>query len=120
MGIPVPVESKPSASSIKCPESDAVLNCPGCMAVLCLDCQRHEVFKTQYRAMFVVNCIIDWSEKLTDEKLDRRKKAGKVDKSLPSEPGSYFDVRCSVCNTKVAVYDKDEVFHFFNVLSSYS
>ena len=31
------------------PSSDAVLNCPACMVLLCLDCQRHETYKTQYR-----------------------------------------------------------------------
>lgn len=33
---------QPKASSeIKpLPQSDAVLNCPGCMSLLCLDCQR--------------------------------------------------------------------------------
>ena len=30
----------------------------------------------------------------------------------------YHPVRCTQCNTEVAVYDKDEVFHFFNVLAS--
>ena len=29
--------------------SDAVLNCPACFTVVCLDCQRHELYKTQYR-----------------------------------------------------------------------
>jgi hypothetical protein len=32
----------------------------------------------------------------------------------------FHPVRCSVCNTEVGVYDKDEVYHFFNVLSSYA
>lgn len=30
----------------------------------------------------------------------------------------YHSVRCNDCNTEVAVVDKDEVFHFFNVLPS--
>ena len=32
----VPSGSKPN----KLPNSDAVLNCPACMTLLCLDCQR--------------------------------------------------------------------------------
>ena len=109
----------------KCPESDAVLNCPGCMTVLCLDCQRHEVYKTQYRAMFVLNCNIDWSQKLTSGKWNgegkgKRMSKNRMDESPSTEPSSFFNVTCSVCNTKVAVHDEDEVFHFFNVLSSYS
>lgn len=31
----------------------------------------------------------------------------------------YHSVSCKICNTKVAVYDKDEVYHFFNVVTSY-
>lgn len=27
-------------------------------------------------------------------------------------------VKCSICNTEVGVLDKQEIFHFFNVLSS--
>lgn len=119
---------KPNAQmGTLCPGSDAVLNCPGCMTVLCLDCQQHEIYKTQYRAMFVLNCNIDWSEKLSGKKVNSkcRPREGKKEvdincKSPPSESDSFFNVRCSVCTTQVAVYDEDEVFHFFNVLSSYS
>ena len=32
----------------------------------------------------------------------------------------YHPVVCSVCNSEVGVYDKDEVYHFFNVLASYA
>lgn len=39
--------TKLSGQRIK--NSDAVLNCPSCMTLLCLDCQRHETYKTQYR-----------------------------------------------------------------------
>ena len=46
------------------PNSDAVLNCPACFIVLCLDCQRHETYDTQYRAMFVTNCTVDHSKQL--------------------------------------------------------
>lgn len=31
----------------------------------------------------------------------------------------YHPVMCKICNTKVAVYDSDEVYHFFNVVTSY-
>ena len=36
--------------------SDAILSCPGCLTTVCIDCQRHEYYTTQYRAMFVRNC----------------------------------------------------------------
>jgi hypothetical protein len=32
--------------------SAAVLNCPACFTVVCLDCQRHDVYKTQYRSLY--------------------------------------------------------------------
>ena len=31
------------------PTSDAVLNCPACFTVLCLDCQKHELYQAQFR-----------------------------------------------------------------------
>uniref|UniRef100_A0A2K5CIG2 E2F-associated phosphoprotein n=1 Tax=Aotus nancymaae TaxID=37293 RepID=A0A2K5CIG2_AOTNA len=85
------------------PNSDAVLNCPACMTTLCLDCQRHELYKTQYRVMFVMNSSINKEEK------------------AETDVGEIYDpVMCTECSTEVAVYDKDEVFHFFNVLASHS
>uniref|UniRef100_A0A2K6ABF3 E2F associated phosphoprotein n=1 Tax=Mandrillus leucophaeus TaxID=9568 RepID=A0A2K6ABF3_MANLE len=56
------------------PNSDAVLNCPACMTTLCLDCQRHESYKTQYRAMFVMNCSINKEEVLRYKASENRKK----------------------------------------------
>jgi len=32
----------------------------------------------------------------------------------------YHPVVCSVCSSEVGVYDRDEVYHFFNVLASYA
>ena len=94
---------------------------------------RHELYKNQYRAMFVFNCRV-----LKDEVLKhipkqkknfrkRRRKAGRhgkkvgqdVDEEEEEDPeASYHPVRCTECNTEVAVVDSDEVFHFFNILAS--
>ncbi len=125
-----------SSSSVpKQPKSDAILNCPACLTTLCLDCQRHELYHNQYRAMFVLNCTIIRSEHL---KYPVPKKArwwkGNRGKRRHDEVGEgssmgetretqnsqelYNPVKCSVCNTEVAVFDEDEVFHFFNVLTS--
>lgn len=232
------------------PQSDAVLNCPACLTTLCMDCQKHEVYHNQYRAMFVFNCNVDMMEKLkfpskSQKKRDffknKRKSKGKqkieegaqssqasseiprsepdsskmpqtepdisnmeldiIDipqvepdsrdmpqmesntrdmlqiksdgsKLLQVEPDSnaatrephgsrtmdekevtceknntvsattvaaeikpfslphkatfsgnedevFHPVTCKICNTKVAVYDKDEVYHFFNIVTSY-
>lgn len=111
------------------PNSDAVLNCPACMTTLCLDCQRHESYKTQYRAMFVMNCSVNKDEVLRYKIPENRKKR-RSHKKMRSSDGDtagpeeaeeiYHPVMCTECSTEVAVYDKDEVFHFFNVLASHS
>lgn len=103
-------------NSKKLPDSDAALNCPACMTLLCTDCQRHEVYNTQYRAMFVQNCRVDETVKLKcplkKEKKNRARPGG-------SEDELYSGVFCSICNTQVAVFDDDEVYHFFNVVASH-
>ncbi|XP_023234732.1 E2F-associated phosphoprotein-like isoform X2 [Centruroides sculpturatus] len=96
------------------PNSDAVLNCPACLSLLCLDCQRHEIYKSQYRAMFVKNCSVDTSQKLYYPIKGKKKTANQ---NMQDE---YYSVNCSICKTAVAVYDKDEVYHFFNVISSFA
>ncbi|XP_010709969.1 E2F-associated phosphoprotein [Meleagris gallopavo] len=109
------------------PNSDAVLNCPACMTTLCLDCQRHESYKTQYRAMFVMNCFVNKEEILKYRKKikKRNKKRKHSEETAPvqsnqEEEEVYHPVLCTECSTEVAVMDKDEVFHFFNVLASHS
>ncbi|NWS73679.1 EAPP protein, partial [Crotophaga sulcirostris] len=119
--LPQQHQQKPSAV----PNSDAVLNCPSCMTTLCLDCQRHESYKTQYRAMFVMNCIVNKEEILKyRKKLKKRSKKMKRSEetsvqSNEEEEEVYHPVLCTECSTEVAVMDKDEVFHFFNVLASH-
>jgi len=106
--------------------TDAVLNCPACFTALCLDCQRHEFYSGQYRAMFVMNCVIDKTETLIvpvkEPKSKKRDKSNLVKietvKSV-SESDKFFPVKCKICTTQVAVHDHDEVYHFFNVLASH-
>ncbi|XP_036209256.1 E2F-associated phosphoprotein isoform X3 [Myotis myotis] len=91
----------------------------------------HESYKTQYRAMFVMNCSVNKEEVLrykTPE--NRKKKRGHKKMRANHEDAAeqtdteveeiYHPVMCTECSTEVAVYDKDEVFHFFNVLASHS
>ncbi|CAL8273827.1 unnamed protein product [Merluccius merluccius] len=160
------------------PSSDAVLNCPACMTTLCLDCQRHEKYRTQYRAMFVMNCTVKREEVLRYKTLQERKRktkrrnrktkeqkvevpgGGAEEEEVPGPRGMageeevpgprgmageeevpgprgmageeevpgprgmageevYHPVQCTECSTEVAVVDKDEVFHFFNILASH-
>lgn len=127
--------------------SDAVLNCPCCFSLLCLDCQQHEVYKTQYRSMFVMNCTVDAGNPLQEEarssqegnkeqkeqkekedeqeeemegktRKDSRKNA-RNKKKKKKDTQVYLNVRCSICQTQVAMYDEEQVYHFFNVLASH-
>ncbi|XP_077967623.1 E2F-associated phosphoprotein-like [Styela clava] len=121
--------------------SDAILTCPACMTTLCVNCQRHSVYQNQYRAMFVMNCDIKYDELLHYKEKKKRefkrhkrraKSAQAEDPELDSSAFSrtdnqsnnrtdgYHPVKCSVCNTEVAVYDFEEIYHFFNVLSGYA
>ncbi|AWP15954.1 putative E2F-associated phosphoprotein, partial [Scophthalmus maximus] len=118
------------------PSSDAVLNCPACMTTLCLDCQRHEKYRTQYRAMFVMNCTVKIDEVLryktqqeTKQKSRKRRRGQKTEATENKAPDpapagmdageAYHPVQCTECSTEVAVFDKDEVYHFFNILASH-
>ncbi|KAK6028826.1 hypothetical protein OSTOST_05087 [Ostertagia ostertagi] len=104
--------------------SDAVLSCPGCMVLLTRDCQRHEIYNDQYRAMFVENCRVDQAslkiEKTGKEKRRERQRLRKMGLDPTEQSDSsediFLPVHCAVCSTNVAVMDHDEVYHFFNVL----
>ncbi|KAF5737942.1 hypothetical protein HS088_TW13G00835 [Tripterygium wilfordii] len=103
--------------------TDAVLSCPACFTTLCLECQRHEKYLTQYRAVFVRNCKIVRGE-VRQISLNQRRGKRKRD-SGGSEPSSaraetFKKVCCSVCSTEVGVIDEEEVYHFFDVLPSES
>eukprot|EP00009_Paramoeba_aestuarina_P001406 CAMPEP_0201511520 /NCGR_PEP_ID=MMETSP0161_2-20130828/3972_1 /ASSEMBLY_ACC=CAM_ASM_000251 /TAXON_ID=180227 /ORGANISM="Neoparamoeba aestuarina, Strain SoJaBio B1-5/56/2" /LENGTH=186 /DNA_ID=CAMNT_0047907055 /DNA_START=131 /DNA_END=691 /DNA_ORIENTATION=- len=105
--------------------SDATLNCPCCFSLLCLDSQQHEVYLSQYRAMFVKNCIIDFDRMFFYDQTTPANKTPLVElqqedieraKLPPSE--IYYKASCSLCETEVGVFDSDEVFHFYNVFPS--
>ncbi|KAM6969611.1 E2F-associated phosphoprotein [Tautogolabrus adspersus] len=118
------------------PSSDAILNCPACMTTLCLDCQRHDKYRTQYRAMFVMNCKVKRDEALRfktqperKQRNRKRRRGQQTETPLDGRPEPtpegmdadevYNPVQCSECSTEVAVFDKDEVYHFFNILASH-
>ncbi|CAG2234945.1 E2F-associated phosphoprotein [Mytilus edulis] len=112
----------PSGSKSKRQNSDAVLNCPACMTLLCLDCQGHDVYENQYRAMFVKNCRVDTSELLKQplQKKKRTKKQKTLDTTNNETEDNFHPVKCTECSTVVGVFDNDEVYHFFNVLASHT
>ncbi|KAJ1929139.1 hypothetical protein IWQ60_001450 [Tieghemiomyces parasiticus] len=115
--------------------NDTQLSCPLCMTVVCFDCQRHERYGGQYRAMFVENCqvakdrILRFGSQPTTSSSSTLTSA---EQQPASDPGSkanspnpqgladeaYHPVECRVCNTEIAVMDEDEVYHFFHVIAS--
>eukprot|EP00088_Acartia_fossae_P008206 TRINITY_DN1389_c0_g1_i6.p1 TRINITY_DN1389_c0_g1~~TRINITY_DN1389_c0_g1_i6.p1 ORF type:complete len:327 (-),score=83.72 TRINITY_DN1389_c0_g1_i6:507-1487(-) len=102
------------------PNSDAVLNCPACFVVVCLDCQRHEIYKTQYRAMFVMNCSVVTDEVMKVPVKTKSKKNKNKNKVVTHPADEFHPVRCDQCKTEIAMYDKDEIYHFFNVVASHT
>ena len=87
--------------------------------------------------MFVMNCKVDHTQVLRFPKEEKKKKRKKKKAKFADSPADgssgsgdavagteeedcYHPVRCEICTTEVGVFDKDEVYHFFNVLASYS
>lgn len=60
-----------------------------------------------------MNCRPILTEELQYKaKTKRKKQKQEADNEI------YHPVRCTECNTEVGVYDKDEIYHFFNILAS--
>jgi len=127
--------------------SDAILSCPRCFNIVCMDCQQHEKYAGQFRAMFVMNIGVDWNKKIIyDEQVGELKLAAAESTSrnddaemqegpdkIPWHENSseqntttkqengelYYSVHCSYCQYEVAALDmKDEIYHFFGCLPS--
>lgn len=104
--------------------TDAILNCPCCMTQLCLDCQRHAIYLTQYRAMFVFHCRVDYDSEIVVNEKRKRRRLGKKDKAVVENTQveeKLYAVLCEVCNIQVGVFDRnEELYHFNNVIASHS
>lgn len=118
--------------------TDAILNCPGCMSLLSLNCQRsvtpdqlyallfvnllyhvnihrrHFKYKTQYRTMFTFNC------KVMEDNARGQITIDLSDEAAPAIIDGLKQVVCEICNTFVGVRESDGVYHLFNVLASHS
>jgi hypothetical protein len=64
-------QQKQKLQALKPRHSDAVLSCPYCFYIVCMDCQRHEYYKNQYRAMFVMNIAVRWDMPLQYDTINR-------------------------------------------------
>ena len=86
---------------------------------------RHATYNNQYRAMFVRNCRVLYNEvkncpmKGIQKKLRKRKLESMTGEASVHSDDNFHPVHCNVCDTEVAAFDKDEVYHFFNILSSH-
>lgn len=118
---PTPGKEATRRGKGKGPETDAVLNCPCCFTALCMDCQRHERYKEQFRAMYFVNCTVKTHVRVTapdQKKGQARLEAAEVAEAAEAKSEVLHPVVCATCGTEVGVQDADEVVHFFNVLAS--
>jgi hypothetical protein len=126
--------------------SDAVLSCPCCFNIVCMDCQRHTRYTNQFRAMFVMGITVDWHRRLryeeaqqalvviTDPQQLQHQHQLQQQQDMPNqvvppeaefispfhqEDGEYFAVLCETCKTQVAALDlKEELYHFHGCLES--
>lgn len=94
---------------------------------------RHELHVNQYRAMFVQNCRVVQNEilrsipnKKQQKQISRNSKSAARAQMDGESSGraeteeTYKPVRCEECDAQVAVLDQEDIYHFVNVLPSYS
>jgi len=99
-------------TSHSAPNTDAILSCPACLQIVCVDCQRHCQYTDQYRAMFVQNVDVQWKTRL-----QLSQQQGLVD--AVDDTDIYHPVVCANCETRVAALEmKEEVYHFYGCLAS--
>mmetsp|Transcript_13782 Transcript_13782/g.24260 ORF Transcript_13782/g.24260 Transcript_13782/m.24260 type:complete len:160 (-) Transcript_13782:98-577(-) len=88
--------------------SDAILSCPACFTTLCLESQKHSHYQNQYRAVFTMNCVVDYQNPVSDAHTRVGRKKQKTAK--------LYTFSCSICAAKIGVVDEDEVYHFFEAI----
>ncbi len=126
--------------------SDAVLSCPSCFTIVCMDCQQHVKYKNQYRAMFVMNIEVHWeSMYVYDEDLQKlitrppttsinaqehqeqhhplitkvEDESTQTNSDTVCSEDLYYSVHCKQCKSQVAALCMyDEVYHFFDCIAS--
>lgn len=109
--------------------SDAILSCPCCFQIVCMDCQKHDRYVNQYRAMFVMNIGVQWQKRyrydtgeheLVEIESSAIYSSVNVVQDVSKEKEEvYYSVYCLNCNTEVAVLNmEDEVYHFTGCLAS--
>lgn len=69
-----------------------------------------------------MNCEINLEEQLRYPcgKKKGKWKRGQKQAEIEDSPELFNSVKCVKCSTQVGVYDKDEIYHFFNVVASHT
>lgn len=116
--------TKKTIKAYKPRTSDAVLSCPCCFNIVCMDCQRHSKYMNQFRAMFVMGVTVDWHSRLVYDQdqnalipkpdLPNQQIPPEEEEFLHHEDGEYFSVRCANCRTQVAALDMNEELYYFH------
>ncbi|KAI3643147.1 hypothetical protein MP228_012702 [Amoeboaphelidium protococcarum] len=101
--------------------SDAVLQCPNCLVILCIDYQRHVKYEGQYRAMFVNNCRVNSDQIAIFDQTGQivsfqKENIVRSSQQRLEQQEAYHPVECAQCQCEVAFLDSDQVFHFCNVI----
>ncbi|CCI50343.1 unnamed protein product [Albugo candida] len=111
----------------KCSDSnstnDAHLSCPCCFLTVCMDSERHVRYQHQYRALHAINCRVCRNKIITHTTMDRKCSEKSSDigdrRCILENDDDFFLVQCSDCGTTVGVYDRNDVYHFFNLADNF-
>jgi hypothetical protein len=111
------------AKLLKPRDSDAVLSCPRCFTIVCMDCQQHDTYQNQYRAMFVMNICLTYkliydthSKQLVELSSTTRGKTMDDHDGEGDADEIYYSVHCLQRKTQAAAAldMKEEIYHFFS------
>lgn len=112
--------------------SDAVLSCPACFTTICLDCQQHEAYPHQFRAVFAMNTATDTAAAGGlpaagggPKRVAGKRRAPGAGVAEPTSEGqqrqqqdTFYAVACAECGADVGMRGTDGVYVFFHVLAS--
>lgn len=94
------------------------ISCPCCFTIVSLQAQPHDKFEGQFRALFVSNCVVLRTSRVTTQYFPLPQHSGDHQRRGNSDRAntSTVDVACAQCGTLVGVLDESETYHFCNVI----
>lgn len=103
----------------KVPHEERV-SCPCCFTTVSFQAQPHDRFEGQFRALFVSNCIVLRTSRVTSHYVppsdDHRGLPAESKYESDRKNADLVDVACAQCGTLVGVLDKEKTYHFCNVM----